>query len=117
MRISDWSSDVCSSDLGQFGKLQIDAGIGLGDVDRLREHLEIVGDLVADLAVELTIGFLVDAQGPRRRPVGETEIPEILLRAPAVRGARGKRSEEHTSELKSLMRTSYAVFCLKKTKH
>src|SRR3546814_1931712 len=39
---------------GQFGKLQIDAGIGLGDVDRLREHLEIVGDLVADLAVELT---------------------------------------------------------------
>src|SRR3546814_8781439 len=79
---------------GQFGKLQIDAGIGLGDVDRLREHFEIIGDLVADLAVELTIGFLIDAQGPRRRPVGETEI----------------RSEEHTSELQSLMRISYAVF-------
>src|SRR3546814_18973796 len=57
---------------------------------RSSDLLEIVGDLVADLAVELTIGFLVDAQGPRRRPVGETEIPEILLRAPAVRGARGK---------------------------
>src|SRR3546814_1541339 len=64
---------------GQFGKLQIDAGIGLGDVDRLRKHLEIVGDLVADLAIELTIGFLVDAQGPRRRHVGETEIHETML--------------------------------------
>src|SRR3546814_1459547 len=71
----------------------------LGDADRLRHHV-----------------------GVRRRPpskaaAGEQRVDAHLLRLEAEAGGRaGLRSEEHTSELQSLMRISYAVFCLKKKK-
>src|SRR3546814_8457775 len=59
------------------------------------------------------------AQGRARRgPAGHldpAELPRRCRRADALRFAVGSRSEEHTSELQSLMRISYAVFCLKKT--
>src|SRR3546814_8100444 len=45
------------------------------------------------------------------------EAVEHVDRARRLRGALGRRSEEHTSELQSLMRISYAVFCLKKKKN
>src|SRR3546814_9955886 len=115
MRISDWSSDVCSSDLwGQCvgiddnavnfgGKMRRGGGDkapGLG-MDR------DAGEAGDDLAV----GFFLQ---PRldRFPVGKAE------RARQCRGKdgfpdAGVRSEEHTSELQSLMRISYAVLCLK----
>src|SRR3546814_3520665 len=95
MRISDWSSDVCSSDL-RWGRA---AAIRRGAVSlsrRLRRH-PIPED--ADLPDRI----VPTSSHDRCRPVGEAE---------AGQGAR--RSEEHTSELKSLMRISYAVFCLKK---
>src|SRR3546814_10435923 len=82
MRISDWSSDVCSSDLGTL----------------------------SSLASELSQPELEAAAGN-----GGNEIRAWLMLAAAMNDA--PRSEEHTSELQSLMRISYAVFCLKKKKN
>src|SRR3546814_7034426 len=97
MRISDWSSDVCSSDLHAVprafdpgGRPRLwGRGARGGPADRDRHRRRPRGD------------------GPGRRPRGEGR---------RLVSALGERSEEHTSELQSLMRISYAVFCLKKKK-
>src|SRR3546814_10130900 len=93
MRISDWSSDVCSSDL------------------HLRFVLKLP-HLVVDLLQRADRGQRVLDQ------VGRVNHRPLRLRGrqrAEQSGSDGrKRSEEHTSELQSLMRTSYAVFCLKK---
>src|SRR3546814_1826013 len=101
MRIRDWSSDVCSSDLvaarvgvgnrlavvhllrRQPGKVPA-PGVGL-EQDVVAQHVELLLRLALDVDVRTAVAAL-----------GVT------------------RSEEHTSELQSLMRISYAVFCLKK---
>src|SRR3546814_2488209 len=114
MRISDWSSDVCSSDLG-VGQ---DAG---GEVALLVEH-GVVGQQALVVAAH---HLAVDAHGGGVAQVA-VGVDEAHHRgAPA--GARrdvvqhltvgAHRSEEHTSELKSLMRISSAVFCFKKKKN
>src|SRR3546814_7431028 len=106
MRISDWSSDVCSSDLFPADKVRIDVIgrehlIGLGREDELVRVVRHVQFLFADqleiVALERTIE---DERIVKRRRTGGTRIGRV-------------RSEEHTSELQSLMRISYAVFCLK----
>src|SRR3546814_7606411 len=91
MRISDWSSDVCSSDLGKHvGALGmaavIVAGAGLAFRIGLDEEAAEIGNRGVDLV------------GLGAPPCGDVRIE--------------RRSEEHTSELQSLMRISYAVFCL-----
>src|SRR3546814_10003253 len=98
MRISDWSSDVCSSDLGDI--LQVDAAEArLEQFDRVDEGLRVLG---LDLEVD-------------RVDVGEALEQHRLAFHHRLGGERPQiRSEEHTSELQSLMRISYAVFCLKK---
>src|SRR3546814_5490007 len=95
MRISDWSSDVCSSDL---------IGADLGDAEMSRAIAAAVGGDTAAIGPELT----------RLRDAGVSPIP--LLRGLVRRLMTIARSEEHTSEIQSLMRISYAVFCLKKKK-
>src|SRR3546814_10198244 len=113
MRISDWSSDVCSSDL--LAARHLDAA-ALGRLarggDLRRRHRGAVRPA----------GVAVDALEPdravRHRGVeigggGKAAEPPFLL-IPAR--SDNPRSEEHTSELQSLMRLSYAVFCLKKKK-
>src|SRR3546814_9078122 len=98
MRISDWSSDVCSSDL------------------QTQDQGEDTHDFEAQVA-----------SARRRRPHGICSDlgacagcqwwPDFWSRGAAhssPRHAHSGRSEEHTSELQSLMRISYAVFCLKK---
>src|SRR3546814_3699523 len=106
MRISDWSSDVCSSDL--------DADGDDGERGRRRLGQPLVGGEVVGLYRQG-----IEVEGPhhqRRRQflhhVDEDQQPGGQQRRPHHR--RVHRSEEHTSELQSLMRTSYAVFCLKK---
>src|SRR3546814_9728847 len=86
VRISDWSSDVCSSDLSHL------AAGDLRFFDGARRFSAVSGSLGAsyDLGGHWRIG---------------------------LNGSRTERSEEHTSELQSLMRISYAVFCLKKKKN
>src|SRR3546814_4326617 len=123
MRISDWSSDVCSSDLrgpvsqhqpGRFDRL--DRGVGLWH--RRFEQFPLFdlgqkGRLPADQLARL---------GHVLRPLDKAERDpiDIMLKrkgevAPVLFGKRGHgRLEEHTSELQSLMRTSYAVFCFQK---
>src|SRR3546814_3491465 len=60
-------------------------------------------------------GFATGAPAPSRHG---TAVASLLIGEGGVRGsAPGARSEEHTSELQSLMRISYAVFCLKKKTH
>src|SRR3546814_1141512 len=128
MRISDWSSDVCSSDL--------DRAAG-GFVHPARLHAdETVFDQIepADAVLAAEIVERREQRGGRHRPavqgnaVAPFEIDRddlgLVGRVLGIDGARIDvighflpRSEEHTSELQSLMRISYAVFCLKKKNH
>src|SRR3546814_3199760 len=115
MRISDWSSDVCSSDL--------------------RQQREFAGRLCAICRLQAASDHIGPAQGPVRSRIEQLGQLQCLPRARYLqrggeqswRGTQdrsvaclceaqlhGDRSEEHTSELQSLMRISYAVFCLKK---
>src|SRR3546814_5772325 len=98
MRISDWSSDVCSSDLirrwqeGRSSEM---------DADHRRKEGQICSDY---LSCQEGACAVAGASGSGTASRCRTQ-------------AQGSRSEEHTSELQSLMRISYAVFCLKKKKN
>src|SRR3546814_1369873 len=119
MRISDWSSDVCSSDLILFANLDQQGGIVL-EIDFAAHHC-------ADVTIEdiqFTIGFhaydTVAFANLMAVPNDDTVVVVCADRNWRVRiygGLKASvqcvRSEEHTSELQSLMRLSYAVFCLK----
>src|SRR3546814_8175952 len=110
MRISDWSSDVCSSDL-----VRAIGGRGAVNLVHVRRRID----------VESLIGHVSSPSCARQLP---TPYPSwdrdrrssgfrCRCTAPPSPGAGAapcRRSEEHTSELQSLMRISYAVFCLKK---
>src|SRR3546814_4697458 len=114
MRISDWSSDVCSSDLDHVDgsevhtvTVTVPAGFavtGLAGGDQIGDtitwtvtggSLDVELQVVADdpLTVEQPVSWHAEAKA----------VEQVT-----------DRSEEHTSELQSLMRISYAVFCLKK---
>src|SRR3546814_8054083 len=141
MRISDWSSDVCSSDL-----------VLLNDPFAGGTHLNDLPLVTPSFAGERLVGWVanrahhadVGGAAPGSIPADATEIQQEGLRLPPTRltdeiraillaasrtpderagdldaqvGANlvgAQRSEEHTSELQSLMRIPYAVFCLKK---
>src|SRR3546814_2867350 len=98
MRISDWSSDVCSSDL----------------------RCKLPGEGVVNaILYEDPIG--THARLARIPKLGSNGSGNSCVQVRVVehdeRRVAAKRSEEHTSELQSLMRISYAVFCLKKKRH
>src|SRR3546814_8598046 len=106
MRISDWSSDVCSSDLFRilveaFAARVVHRGDFLDQrIDIARHHR-----LVREHVVRRDAGLAGVAHAtPRGLQRGVLDIGTGI----------DDRSEEHTSELQSLMRISYAVFCLKK---
>src|SRR3546814_3540695 len=106
MRISDWSSDVCSSDLGN----------AIRKVDRPLHDLH-APERSTDHGGPAPDAEHVGQQRLRAHPVAHRQ--QWKIRAVRLAGAfvdAARRSEEHTSELQSLMRTSYAVFCLKKKK-
>src|SRR3546814_6190088 len=120
MRISDWSSDVCSSDLSSSARPccpvprsvlvlqpnseqlevmvdQLEAEIERDPLLQILEFLVVELDHLAALDVDHVVVVVLR---PRLALIARPPVPE--------------RSEEHTSELQSLMRISYAVFCLKK---
>src|SRR3546814_10339381 len=105
MRISDWSSDVCSSDLCQ-GYSEPGAGSDLANF-KTSAHIEN-GE------------FVVNGQKIWTSTAKQADMIFCLVRTEPDAPKHGGisylifRSEEHTSELQSLMRISYAVFCLKK---
>src|SRR3546814_4652974 len=102
MRISDWSSDVCSSDLPD-GEVRAPAAGARCEKLRLRRRF--------------SGGKLFAASGDQLRR--SLRCKQLSLHHPrhGLFRSCGRRSEEHTSELQSLMRISYAVFCLKKTRN
>src|SRR3546814_10418844 len=125
MRISDWSSDVCSSDL-QDGRAEEAVGIppvagaggrAAGAEDALIEAVELLALFRRLLALARRGGTL--GLHPRLdRGVLRVEVGKVRHQVLHHRHMRQRidRSEEHTSELQSLMRISYAVLCLKKNK-
>src|SRR3546814_6756979 len=127
MRISDWSSDVCSSDLGSvaFDTIALFEG-------HFKDH--ILANNIQSLSVSFfvpslrkeyggcagNISYNLRLLGADPLPVGSVgpdaadylqHMRELGIDTQLI------RSEEHTSELQSLMRNSYAVFCLKKKKY
>src|SRR3546814_4916135 len=119
LRISDWNSDVCSSDLitvqvGVFG-----AGGRMGST--------VCAAVAADRECELVAAVDPHHEGIDLHLVARgADLPALTVAGDAEEFERAEvdvvvdfthRSEEHTSELQSLMRISYAVFCLKKKKN
>src|SRR3546814_1003859 len=111
MRISDWSSDVCSSDLNTADAFTahehnvisdeaLRTATGFGDDD--------APDDTMDPAIAMVLALVQEAPALAANP----GMPALLEQMQMLLA--GERSEEHTSELQSLMRISYAVFCLKK---
>src|SRR3546814_8276865 len=117
MRISDWSSDVCSSDLpAAHHRAAEDRKLARA---RHMRYAEIGGELhVADEVDDDHERDRRDDDRHRRQPVEPVgEVHRIAERHDHERREHDvERSEEHTSELQSLMRISYAVSCLKKKK-
>src|SRR3546814_4090976 len=107
MRIRDWSSDGCSSDLLEGVRASVAAVASTGEEIRgrrmgsLRDELKFVAYAVMHL-------WLADGDDVQE---WETAVLRLLTSGDTRATA---RSEEHTSELQSLMRNSYAVFCLQK---
>src|SRR3546814_5600071 len=127
MRISDWSSDVCSSDLHaaqdqRQGDVVEHAAVG--EQAMVLEHHAHVSPVQRDApAAHLHQVALGEQHRAAAGPLGQMD--QLEQGALAGAGMAGHeqhlarpdvetRSEEHTSELQSLMRISYAVFCLKK---
>src|SRR3546814_2903495 len=129
MRISDWSSDVCSSDLvlREHIAFQQKLIVGPQRFQRLAERTADGGNFGQFLRRQIVKIFVhgitrmnlvlnaVEARHEQRciaevrvrHRIGEAEFHTLGLAARAV----WNRSEEHTSELQSLMRISYSVFC------
>src|SRR3546814_9375481 len=109
MRISDWSSDVCSSDLMFLLKKILFPWRKLSGIYPPRQWRD---EWAFGLQRNSTITSRFASSPTRKR---DSRRSLRSTRRPACR--RVDRSEEHTSELQSLMRISYAVFCLKKKLH
>src|SRR3546814_2340048 len=110
MRISDWSSDVCSSDL-RLGEGEFQLGRRR---PRAQVHVGVVDARYHAMALQVDPLRIGTGECEDRGVVADGGDAAIL---DCQRAGRGPRSEEHTSELQSLMRNSYAVFCLKKKKY
>src|SRR3546814_2778617 len=129
MRISDWSSDVCSSDLSQTRGSSASCPIfehrlpgkrtgsrkKLKNRDRERRVMNNKAYLLAS-AVLMALPQVSNAQEAiAEEPDGGNDVIVVTAQRQA-QSLQDVRSEEHTSELQSLMRISSAVFCWKKTK-
>src|SRR3546814_6632023 len=127
MRISDWSSDVCSF---RSGRLQLVVGtlglcavalvgraVDLQLIDNAFYQKKADARILREIPIPTSRGMITDRNGEPlavSTPVASLWAnPQELSKYPDRLPALAERSEEHTSELQSLMRNSYAVFCLK----
>src|SRR3546814_5015324 len=119
MRISDWSSDVCSSDLVKSATLNAACVIARTPLPLLRRRLP---SMMRSKSPSMSKKVW---HSPGKRQARNTVLTSLAkscateVERPVwtLLGRFTCRSEEHTSELQSLMRISYAVFCLKKKNH
>src|SRR3546814_5925696 len=120
--MSDWSSDVCSSDLSDPAGASVTAAgtfVGRAPVNVALvpgRETEVSATLPGYKPATHTLSLASGAREtwqPKLEPiVGDVRVTATPADAELL--VAGTRSEEHTSELQSLMRISYAVFCLKK---
>src|SRR3546814_4701655 len=108
MRISDWSSDVCSSDLQLRIAFEGQRVLALGAIER--DGRDAIGIGPAEMGRREGCGVQLHISPPATDSA--CPVTDRLSGRHSQRTA--FRSEEHTSELQSLMRISYAVFCLTK---
>src|SRR3546814_6859062 len=127
MRISDWSSDVCSSDLVNCGAVPRDLleselfghekGSFTGAIAQRRGRFEdahrgtLFLDEIGDMPPDMQVKLLRVLETRQIERVGGNGLIDVNARIISA----NHRSEEHTSELQSIMRISYDVFCLNKT--
>src|SRR3546814_4957910 len=126
MRISDWSSDVCSSDLrwplrtpfgGRAGQAKFPCQPRVMRCEVCRARCEprlpvMIASKHKQYACHSSdLGYF---PRPEYSRLAAGQAAKRSFHRPAAGAASKRRSEEHTSELQSLMRNSYAVFCLKK---
>src|SRR3546814_6435774 len=135
MRISDWSSDVCSSDLAVTGPVERPSRLGVGVLgSRTNRLADLASGAVVDIPQELVDPARCRIWEHHNRDYsalnedrcadlietivaqGKQEFPAIVRRVTGDPDHDYERSEEHTSELPSLMRSSYSVFCVKQKK-
>src|SRR3546814_1864840 len=134
MRISDWSSDVCSSDLPEgpvpfdLHVLSLPPAFVLSQDQTLRlpgpptdteaSNRRPATQRLLQACILQVVTTLECTQGSRRQTTAgrRPRIPSNPINNVKEQASPKGRSEEHTSELQSLMRISYAVFCLKKKK-
>src|SRR3546814_2643550 len=112
MRISDWSSDVCSSDLLRPKHRTVPVLDGCVSVDDRLVLLQLLVELlqrVVDAIASRVVSQELKQPGQLAGATGLESLRSVPQRWQI------DRSEEHTSELQSLMRISYAVLCLKQT--
>src|SRR3546814_6572788 len=126
MRISDWSSDVCSSDLERGEAVAVQLADSLVnplyyfDLDAIGVVVrnELRQSDVSYVIVYDNAGAVIHDGSSDISTYGQAMQDPLAFEAVAARDVhmqvQMERSEEHTSELQSLMRISYAVFCLKK---
>src|SRR3546814_7424110 len=115
MRISDWSSDVCSSDLQDTAKSPGYVVLAR-EIQKKSRHMpvrQLCGEL-GDVLTTLTPCLLMSPLSVAQFLAAGSKHFDLVVFDEASQIT--VRSEEHTSELQSLMRISYAVFCLKKKK-
>src|SRR3546814_1149664 len=120
MRISDWSSDVCSSDLPRHRRRGRAHILFEGVVRALRQPGDVEDDTRGAVREPRGRAACGDRRerGGKGLVIGHTGRDRRLMRScHCFSQSAHLRSEEHTSELQSLMRISYAVFCLKKKKN
>src|SRR3546814_9269207 len=112
MRISDWSSDVCSSDLEVVVTAQ-------RREERLKDVPLTVSAMSSEQLTEAGVTNIYDLQSVVSGLSwgGAGNATQTSIRGLSTLVSTNGRSEEHTSELQSLMRISYAVFCLNKKKN
>src|SRR3546814_8437379 len=104
MRISDWSSDVCSSDLQNT--IAVEDAVAVAMVGR--------ADDPVPCAVQQLGAYVHEGQHGLRLAAPACIAVQVGCYLTHLAAGQRLRSEKHTSELQSLMRISYAVFCLKK---
>src|SRR3546814_9994568 len=124
MRIRDWSSDVCSSDLAHHDDPDVNAATAVPVEPASIEGLPIVEPTISPRQSDIENENLdntktpegLDPLRPEVEPTPVSDLPEMIMTDIEAEHGRSAedgnpRSEEHTSELQSLMRISYAVFC------
>src|SRR3546814_2363277 len=119
MRISDWSSDVCSSDLLRAGRDVHTHGVmqelRLVSPDDGSRFNWLIGAFYSTYRADIRATLYIPSPDVLDYLTALLPLP-VLEQLTANGLTLSDRSEEHTSELQSLMRISYAVFCLKKQK-